>query len=70
MTCRSNYFPTLNLALESEGLISAWQCTWPPISYGETRQFHWDDGTRWGHWVSIYRDENGRYERPIHYSRG
>jgi hypothetical protein len=70
MTCRSNYFPTLNAALEAENLVDSWQCTWPPIARGETRQYHWDDGTRWGHWVSIYRDENGRYERPVHYSRG
>jgi len=63
-----NWFDTLNEALESEGIIHMWDMTMPPISYGETRQFRFDDGTKHGHYVSIYRDESGRYERPIHYS--
>lgn len=65
-----NFFPTLNAALEAERLLDAWTPTWPPLQYGETRQWAWDDGSRRGRWVSIYRDEQGRYERPVHYSRG
>ena len=65
-----NWFDTLNSALESEGLIESWDCSWMPIRYGETRSYHYDNGTKYGRWVSIYRSENGRYERPVHYSRG
>lgn len=64
-----NFFPTLNAALESEGLLDTWEPTWPPLRYNETRQYDYDDGTRFGHHVSIYRDERGQYERPVHYSR-
>lgn len=65
-----NYFDTLNAALESEGLLDAWDCSAPPIAYGETRAWTYQDGTRYGRFISIYRDENGRYERPVHYARG
>ena len=64
-----NFFPTLNDALEAEGLLEAWDCSFPPIPYGDTRTFTWDDGSKYGHLVSIYRDERGMYERPVHYSR-
>lgn len=64
-----NYFPTLNAALEAEGLLEAWDCTSAPIGYGQTRSFTWDNGTRYGRLVSIYRDERGMYERPVHYAR-
>lgn len=64
-----NWFPTLNDALESEGLLEAWDCIWPAIAYGETRSWTYDDGSRYGHYVSIYRDSQGRYERPVHYKR-
>ena len=63
----TNYFPTLNDALHSEELIEAWDCMWQPIQYGETRRWIWQDGSRHGHVVSIYRDERGMYERPVHY---
>jgi hypothetical protein len=66
---RSNYFQTLNDALAAEGLLEAWECTWPAIARGETRSFTWDDGTRHGRYVSVYRAEDGRYERPVHYAR-
>lgn len=65
----ANWFPTLNAALEAEGLLAAWPCTAPPIAYGETRAFTWDNGSRYGHYISIYRDERGMYERPVHYTR-
>ena len=63
-----NWFETLNDALDSEGLVESWEPTWAPIGYGETKQYRFDDGTKYGHLVSIYRDERGLYERPVHYS--
>jgi hypothetical protein len=65
-----NYFNTLNSALESEGLLATWQIHFEPIGYGQTFGYTVEDGTRFGHYVSIYRDDAGRYERPIHYKRG
>ena len=69
MTAKQNWFPTLNGALNSEGLIETWDISFRDIKYGETFQWTWDDGTRYGHLISIYRNENGYYERPIHYAR-
>ena len=66
---KQNWFKSLNDALNSEGLIEAWDCMAPTINYGETRRFTWEDGTRYGHLVSIYRNEQGFYERPVHYKR-
>lgn len=66
---KQNWFPTLNAALESEGLLDAWNCTNPGIHYDETRTWTWQDGSRYGHLISIYRDTDGRYERPVHYAR-
>jgi hypothetical protein len=57
-----NYFDTLNQALESEGLVDQWT-TGTNISYGETVQVN--TGERL---ISVYRNSNGRYERPVHYS--
>lgn len=65
-----NWFPTLNAALESEGLLETWDCCWSKIRKGETRSYTYQDGTRYGHYVTIYRDERGLYERPVHYARG
>jgi hypothetical protein len=62
-------FATLNEALACEGLLEAWDSSYPPISYNETRSFTWDNGTKYGHLISIYRDERGYYERPVHYDR-
>lgn len=64
-----NWFDTLNEALSAEGLLESWDCAWPGIAYGENRSWTWDNGTKYGHYVSIYRDSNGRYERPVHYNR-
>lgn len=64
-----NWFPTLNAALESEGLIDSWKMEYPPIGYDTTANYTWDNGTKHGHFVSIYRDGAGRYERPVHYDR-
>jgi hypothetical protein len=69
MTATQNWFPTLNSALEAEGLLEAWDCSSPPVAYGESRSFTWQDGSRYGRLISVYRDERGMYERPVHYSR-
>lgn len=63
-----NWFNTLNEALESEGLLE----TFPlgtNIGYGETLGYTFDNGTKHGHFISIFRENDGRYERPIHYDR-
>lgn len=59
-----SYHPTLNAALESVGLLHTWECIWPGIAYGETRRYIHADKLL----VSIYRDERGYYETPVHYS--
>lgn len=69
MAVKKNWFPTLNQALESEDLLDSWDCSWPPTNYGETRSYDFDDGSRYGHHVSIYRNCEGMYERPVHYKR-
>ena len=67
---KPNYFATLNDALASEGLVEAWDIKMSPLYYGQTVSWTWQDGTRYGHYISIYRNEHGMYERPVHYSRG
>tara|TARA_R110002126_G_scaffold170505_1_gene319405 strand:- start:110 stop:325 length:216 start_codon:yes stop_codon:yes gene_type:complete len=57
-----NYFETLNDALASEGLINHWPVT-ANVPYGATVGL-----ANAGKWLSIYRDETGRYERPVHYA--
>lgn len=59
---KKNYFSTLSAALESEGLSDLWPIT-GSIPYGATVGLACD-----GRWLSIYRDNIGRYERPIHYA--
>jgi len=68
-TAMQNYFPTLNAALAAEGLLDSWDCSSSPIARGETRRWTWQDGSRHGRQCSVYRDETGRYERPVHYAR-
>lgn len=63
-----NWFNTLTEALEAENIAHMWPNT--PIAYGQTVSLTFDDGTRYGHFVSVFRDSNGLYERPIHYARG
>jgi hypothetical protein len=65
---QKNWFGTLNEALQSEGLLESWDCMSPGILYGETRSYHYDNGAKYGHYVIIYRDYQGLYERPIHYN--
>ncbi|MFZ9627307.1 MAG: hypothetical protein ACO3AD_18770 [Burkholderiaceae bacterium] len=57
-----NWFPTLNTALASEGLLLLWPVHLS-VNYGQTISF-----SAGGRWISIYRDEKGRYERPVHYA--
>jgi hypothetical protein len=66
---KCNFFPTLNSALESEGLLESWALNFPPLSYDSTYSYTFDDGSKHGHYVSVYRDSGGRYERPVHYKR-
>lgn len=66
-TCQKNWFPCLAAALASENLDV---CDFPPISYCQTVSITVQDGTKYGHYISIYRAESGSYERPIHYGRG
>ena len=68
MKHNQNWFKTLSEALESEGVGHMWNME--PIAYDQTRSLTYDDGTRYGHYVSVYRSESGLYERPIHYRRG
>jgi len=65
-----NWFPTLNDALEAEGLVSLWPLG-SNIGYGETvRHVVEDNSTGRYVTISVYRAEDGRYERPIHYDAG
>lgn len=64
------FYNTLNDALESVNLVHTWDMSYPPIGYNETFGYTFDNGTKYGYYVSIYRNECGKYETPIHYSRG
>ena len=64
---KQNKFNTLSEALDSENLAHTWDER--PIAYDQTLSLTYQDGTKYGHYVSVYRDEKGLYERPIHYSR-
>lgn len=66
---KQNRFNTLNEALASEGLVETFELHYQPIGYGETRSWTFDNGTKYGHYVSIHRFEDGMYERPVHYNR-
>lgn len=59
---KQNWFDTLNQALESEGLVDLWPMG-TNISYGENVRVHTEFK-----FISVYRETDGRYERPIHYS--
>jgi hypothetical protein len=60
---KQNWFETLNQALESEKLVDVWPLGLN-INYGESVRFTTDNGIH----VSVFRETDGRYERPIHYS--
>ena len=65
---KQNWFNTLSEALESENLQDTWELHYPALAYESNFTYNFDDGTRFGRHVSIYRDSRGMYERPIHYS--
>jgi hypothetical protein len=60
-----NFFPTLNAALEAEGLVELWPLG-ESINYGDTSRQFVPDGKHL-RMISVYRDERGMYERPVHY---
>lgn len=66
---KQNWFPTLSEALESEGLSEHWDMFFAPIHYGQNFRWTVEDNGRYRH-ISIYRDDEGRYERPVHYDAG
>lgn len=68
VSTKQNWFPTLNEALESEGLLDTWDAaTMGGIHYGQTVSYHARVNTGQCMSISIYRDEEGRYERPVYY---
>lgn len=69
MSNKKNWFGTLNEALESEGLLDTWPVSKSGLSYGEDFSYTYEDGSKYGHYVSVYRSEDGLYERPVHYRR-
>ena len=58
---KQNWFETLNAALQSENLIDCWPIGMN-INYGQNLRIITDNEL-----ISIYRENNGLYERPIHY---
>jgi hypothetical protein len=66
---KRNWFATLNEALESEDLLDTWEVNFPPLQYDSNFSYTCQDGSKYGKFVSIYRDNSGKYERPIHYRR-
>lgn len=66
---KQNWFETLNASLESENLIELWDI-YQNISYGQTFSgVVVEDGKNYRH-ISIYRNDNGLYERPTTYLCG
>ena len=65
---KENWFETLNQALESEGLVDLWPLG-SNVGYGENVRHHVQDGDKI-RLVSVYRETDGRYERPVHYLTG
>lgn len=66
---KQNRFQTLNEALNSEGLIETWDMSWREILHGRTVGYIYEDGSKYGYYVSIHRFEDGSYEHPVHYKR-
>lgn len=58
------FFETLNQSLESENLVNEWPLG-TNIGYSETIRTHSNSGDKI---IIVYRNEEGRYERPTHYS--
>ncbi|CAB4222614.1 hypothetical protein UFOVP1655_152 [uncultured Caudovirales phage] len=62
MMYKQNWFNTLNSSLNSENLVELWEFG-VNVGYGQTVRLI----TNCGHLISVYRDDTGRYERPVHY---
>ena len=60
---QQNWFPTLNAALDAADMVGSWPLG-KNLSYGENFSFITDDFYH----VSVYRETNGMYERPVVYS--
>lgn len=67
-TIKQNWFNTLNEALESEGLVDLWPIG-VNVGYGENISITVDNGSKYGKKITVFRETNGMYERPIHYNR-
>jgi hypothetical protein len=59
---KRNYFETLSDALDAESLNDIWPLG-VNVNYGQTIGLAVN-----GRWISVYRDDAGRYERPVHYA--
>jgi hypothetical protein len=67
---KRNWFYSLNDALVSENLMHTWSISHGGLAYGETKRYYHeevDGDLKSTRVIILYRDENGRYERPIHY---
>jgi hypothetical protein len=61
ISLKKNWFATLNDALDSEALLDLWPLGLN-INYDTTQGL-----ASGGRYISVSRDNTGRYERPIHY---
>ena len=61
VSLKKNWFATLNDALDSEALLDLWPLGLN-INYDTTQGL-----ASGGRYISVSRDNTGRYERPIHY---
>jgi hypothetical protein len=66
---KQNRFQTLDEALDSEGLLETWDLSVREILHGRTFSYTYEDGSKYGYYVSVHRFEDGSYERPVHYKR-
>lgn len=62
---KQNWFDTLNEALDAENIVELWPMGLN-IAYGETAAVTVELNSKY-HYISVYRDDNGLYERPVHY---
>ena len=68
MPAKQNWFETLNAALESENLVDLWPCGLN-INYGQTVR-HCAETKNNIRLISVTRETDGRYERPVFYICG
>ncbi len=64
-----NWFNTLNEALESEDLLETWKLNFDPVMYGQYFHYKAEINGRY-RFITIFREMDGRYERPVHYDSG